>query len=120
VLTKLKALPDAPPAGYQNQRQWQLARAAMIKFATTHHAFGNLLAHALRGGWTLAELFAISADPAVGVKALDLCGALLPNTFGATATHVEVSALHFSGGLVVRKRPVAPGTCLLWDVSNNK
>jgi hypothetical protein len=118
VLDKLQALPDEPPAGYASARQWQLARAAMIKFASTDHAFGNLLAQALSVGWTLAELFAISADPAVGVKAIDLCGAMLVNGRGATVTHVDEHALHFSDGLVVRKRPVAPGACLIWDVNN--
>jgi hypothetical protein len=91
----------------------------MTKFASTDHAFGNLLAQALSVGWSLAELFSLSADPAVGVKALDMCGAMLPNVFGATVTHVDKDALHFSGGLVMRKRPVAPDTCLLWELVNN-
>jgi hypothetical protein len=119
VLGKLKALPDEPPAGYRNPHQWQLARAAMIKFASTDHAFGNLLAQALTVGWTLAELFSLSANPAVGVKAIDQCGAMLPNVFGATVTHVHQHALQFSDGLVVRKRPVAPGVCLIWDVNGD-
>jgi hypothetical protein len=118
VLGKLKGLPDEC-AGYQNARQWRLARASMVQFATTEHAFGNRLAQALQLGWTLAELFAISADPAVGAKALDQCGALLPNVHGATVTRVDKQALHFSDGLVTRKRLVAPKTCLVWSVRNN-
>jgi hypothetical protein len=120
VLGKLKALPDDPPAGYQNARQWQLVRAAMIKFATSDHGFGNLLAQALQSGWTLAELFSISADPVVGVRALDQCGAMLSNGRAAAVTRVDEEALYFSDGLAVRKRPMAPGACLVWNVSNNK
>jgi hypothetical protein len=115
VLDKLKALPDEPPAGYQNAHRWRLARAAMVKFAEGGPNTGNLLAQALRLGWTLPEMFATSAFPEVGVRAFDQCGAMLPNVFGAIVTHVDKDALHFSGGLVVRKRPVALATCLLWE-----